>query len=85
MTSRTAASDLAVYLQNYPSQHMFPIQPPVRLGGFSQRIARRDRHADPAVAEVTIQLVNSRGFAIASKACTRNVRRSMGTGSIPFG
>jgi hypothetical protein len=57
MTSGMAASDVAVYLQNYPSQHVFPIQPPMRLGGFPQRIARRDRHADPAMAEVTIQLV----------------------------
>src|SRR4029453_3161060 len=52
-----AASDVAVYLQNYPSQHVFPIQPPMRLGGFPQRIARRDRHAGPAMAEVAIQLV----------------------------
>ena len=29
----------------------------MRLGGLPQRIARRDRHANPAVAEVTIQLV----------------------------
>ena len=29
----------------------------MRLGGFPERIARRDRHANFAVAEVTIQLV----------------------------
>ena len=36
---------------------MFSIQSPMRLSGFPQRIARRDRHANPAVAEVAIQLV----------------------------
>ena len=47
----------ATYLQYHPSQHVFTIQPPMRLSGFSQWIARRDRHADSAVADVTIQLV----------------------------
>ena len=48
---------VTVHLQDHPSQHVFPIQPPMRLGGFPQRILRRDGHADPAVTEVTIQLV----------------------------
>ena len=48
---------VATYLQHHPSQHMFTIQSPMRLRRFPQWIARRDRHADPAVADVTIQLV----------------------------
>src|SRR4029079_4584006 len=36
---------------------VFSIQSSMRLSGFPQRIARRDRHANSAVAEVTIQLV----------------------------
>ena len=46
----------AVDPQDQPSQRVSSIQPPMRLSGFPQRIAGRDRHADPAVAEVTIQL-----------------------------
>ena len=43
--------------QYHPSQRVFSVQSPMRLSGFPQRIARRDRHANSAVGEVTIQLV----------------------------
>src|SRR6185436_19899143 len=46
-----------VHLQDHSSQHVFPIQPPMRLGGSRQRIRRRDSHPDLAVAEVATQLV----------------------------
>ena len=48
---------VTVHLKDHPSQHVFPLQPPMRLGGPPQRIRRRDRHADPAVGEMTTQLV----------------------------
>jgi hypothetical protein len=43
--------------QYHPSQRVFSIQSPVRLSGFPHGIVRRDGHANPAVTEVTIQLV----------------------------
>jgi hypothetical protein len=36
---------------------VFSIQSPMRLRGFAQRVARRDRHTNPAVRQVTTQLV----------------------------
>ena len=39
---------------------------------------------EPAVAEAAIELVDSRGLATVSNVCTPNVRRSIGTGSMPF-
>jgi hypothetical protein len=50
-------AEWATYLQDHPPQHVLPSQSPMRLGGFPQRIACRDRHTNPPVCQVPIQLL----------------------------
>ena len=43
--------------QDHPSETVFPIQSSMRLSGLPQRIACRDRHPNPVLSEVTVQLL----------------------------
>jgi len=42
--------------QDHPSETVYPIQSSMRLSGLPQRIACRDRHPNPVLSEVTVQL-----------------------------
>src|SRR5262245_40686138 len=75
--ARFAAMELvAVNLKDHSPQHVSAIQSPMRQLRFAQRIARSDRHASPAIGEMTIQLLER------SWICHRVVRANAEVGTL---